>query len=169
MSMDLRTEQLTHRAAAKLVARIKQDTQDSHDLRDPVIETATVDTFGALWPSQSSVAIPLGSYYLPPSVAYDKPTLDSGDVVVIIWADTGQNRRPYVVLVANDLVPPAETGTWNADGSITTTRGITVPPDQVSRSFWHRSYTPAFTPPQQVVAVWTDKDAARVLRIVDVV
>lgn len=158
-----------HRSAARVVAAVKQDISTSHEYRDPDIETATIDDDGALHPSGSSVTIPLGDYYLPPSVAQDKPTIGAGDAVLVLWADQGQNRRPYVVMVTSDVVPQAETGLLNVDGTILTTRGVVVPAAQVAMSESIRGRAAGVPYGLNVIAVWTDRESDRVLRVVGVV
>lgn len=169
MNVSMHPDAHMHRSAARVVAAVKQDINTSHEYRDPDIETAVIDDNGALHPSGSSVTIPLGDYYLPPSVAQDKPTLGSGDAVLVVWADQGQNRRPYVIMITTDVVPEAETGVLNVDGTILTKRGVVVPAVQVALAESIRNRAAGVPYGLSVVAIWTDREGDRMLRVVDVV
>lgn len=154
--IDPTTDMMIRRAAAIGARATHERIRDSHDNRDPDIETGSIDANGNLLPSQGTISIPQSMWQALPDVLIDKPDLGANDIVLFIWADQSRNRRAYVIGVLGDIAPPSETAVLNGS-SLTTARGTVV-----DAANWSRTLNTTNTVDgKTVVIVWSDMSGLR--------
>jgi hypothetical protein len=146
-----------HRAASLAASHVHARIRDTSVARDPDIETGSVDINGNLLPAQSHTPIPAGGYDWAPAVLALKPDIEVDERVLFIWADSGRNRRPYIVAVLGTVHPMGETAVINADGTLTTASGRAVAAVDWART----TATSATLNGHTVVLVWADDGGLR--------